>query len=165
MKPTWSRALMLLGAFAVLATVNLAIVGKERIRRDGITAYLVLAPVDPRSLLQGDYMALRFALAQELERSVAPSGSAPARDGETRRVAVALDARQVARLAAADAAPALMLRYRMRGGHVWLGTNAFFFEEGSAQRFDGARYGEFRVDRDSDEAVLVGLRDAELRPL
>ena len=165
MKLTWLRALMLLGVLAVLGAVNLGIVGKERIRRDGATIFLVLAPVDPRSLMQGDYMALRFELAQELERSVAPFGSAAPRDGETRLVAVALDAQQVARLASADTASTLKLRYRLRSGHVWLGTNAFFFEEGSAQRFDGARYGEFRVDRVSGEAVLVGLRDAELRAL
>lgn len=165
MRPTWLRALMLLGVLAVLGAVNFGIVGKERIRRDGATVFLVLAPVDPRSLMQGDYMALRFELAQELERSLAPSAGAAPRDGEIRHVAVAVDAQQVGRLAAADTTPALKLRYRLRGGHVWLGTNAFFFEEGSAQRFDAARYGEFRVDRTSGEAVLVGLRDAELRAL
>jgi uncharacterized membrane-anchored protein len=59
----------------------------------------------------------------------------------------------------------LRLRYRIRANRVWLGTNAFFFEEGSAARFNGARYGEFRVDRASGEAVLVGLRDAALKRL
>ena len=164
MKPTGPRLLILLGALLVLGTLNLAIVGKERIRRDGATVLLALAPVDPRSLMQGDYMALRFTLAQALEHSSAPAGAAP-RDGETRFAAVALDAQQVARLATADAPATLKLRYRIRGGRVWLGTNAFFFEEGSAQRFSGARYGEFRVDRASGEAVLVGLRDATLRAL
>ena len=164
MNATWSRALILLGTLLVLGVLNASIIGKERIRRDGATVYLALAPVDPRSLMQGDYMALRFALAQELERGDARPGSAP-REGETRWAAVALDAQQVARLAAADAPAALKLRYRIRGGRVWLGTNAFFFEEGSDQRFGSARYGEFRVDRDSGEAVLVGLRDAQLRAL
>ena len=49
--------------------------------------------------------------------------------------------------------------------HVWLGTNAFFFEEGTAERFSKARYGEFRVDRASGEAVLVGLRNDRLEAL
>ena len=164
MNTHWARALIGLGALLVLAAVNFAIVGKERIRRDGETVYLSLAPVDPRSLVQGDYMALRFALAQELARSRGNTDTPP-RDGETRFAAVALDAQRVARLAAVDAPAALKLRYRIRGGHVWLGTNAFFFEERSAARFGAARYGEFRVDRASDEAVLVGLRDAALGAL
>jgi uncharacterized membrane-anchored protein len=46
---------------------------------------------------------------------------------------------------------------------VWLGTNAYFFEEGTAQQYEGARFGEFRVDRESGEAVLVGLADKALK--
>jgi uncharacterized membrane-anchored protein len=171
MKSTRVRALIALGAALVLVAVNLAIAAKERIKRDGEIVYLPLAPVDPRSLMQGDYMALRFALVREIERSAA----APRREGEVGRAAITLDAQRVARLAEASAgtgtdasagkrAP-LALRYRIRGGQVWLGTNAFFFEEGSAARFSGARYGEFRVDRESGEAVLVGLRDAALKAM
>ena len=68
MKPLTLRALIALGALLVLGALNFAIVGKERIRRDGEVVYLPLAPVDPRSLIQGDYMALRFALARDIER-------------------------------------------------------------------------------------------------
>lgn len=157
------RALIALGALAVLGAVNLSIVGKERIRRGGEPVYLELAPVDPRSLMQGDYMALRFAITRDLER---PAGGTPPREGETRLAPVTLDARRVAHVAVGiSGAPTLQLRYRLRGGQVWLGTNAYFFEEGTAERFNGARYGEFRVDRASGEAVLVGLRDAALAPL
>ena len=74
-------------------------------------------------------------------------------------------ARRVATLASPRQPAVLRVQYRMRNGAVWLGTNAFFFEEGSDQRYAPARYGEFRVDRESGEAVLVGLRDAALKPL
>jgi hypothetical protein len=57
----------------------------------------------------------------------------------------------------------LRIRYRLRNGQVWLGTNAYFFEEGKADRYQGARYGEFRIDRDSGEAVLVALADENLK--
>lgn len=162
-RPGLVRALIALGALLVLGAVNVSIVGKERIRRDGEIVYLELAPVDPRSLMQGDYMALRFAMTRDLERA---AGDTPPREGETRRAPVTLDARRVAHVAAPNGgASTLTLRYRIRGGQVWLGTNAYFFEEGTAARFEGARYGEFRVDRASGEAVLVGLRDAALAPL
>jgi uncharacterized membrane-anchored protein len=153
------RALIVLGALLVLGAVDFAIVGKERIQRDGQTVYLPLAPVDPRSLMQGDYMALRFALATELTQRQAAEQPRP-REGEVRYAAVVLDPNQVASLASASATASMRVRYRIRHGQVWLGTNAFFFEEGSADRYRGARYGEFRVDRDSGEAVLVGLRGA-----
>jgi uncharacterized membrane-anchored protein len=154
------RALIVLGALLVLGAVNVSIVGKERIRRGGEIVYLELAPVDPRSLMQGDYMALRFALTRDIERD---AGATPPREGETRLAPVTLDARGVAHLAPGNGT--VNLRYRIRGGEVWLGTNAYFFEEGSEPRFSVARYGEFRVDRTTGEAVLVGLRDAALAPL
>ena len=156
------RGLIVLGTALVLGALNVAIVAKERIRRDGEVVYLRLAPVDPRSLIQGDYMALRFELAQALQRDKALA----LREGETRFAAVALDANRVAALATGDApGSTARLRYRIRNGQVWLGTNAFFFEEGSAVRFNSARYGEFRVDRGSGEAVLVGLRNDKLEAL
>ena len=133
------RALIVLGAALVLGAVNFAIVGKERIRRDGEVVYLRLAPVDPRSLIQGDYMALRFELAQKLQGD---AGTATKREGETGFAEVALDANRVAALALPGAPTRLRLRYRIRNGQVWLGTNAFFFEEGSASRFNDAHYGE-----------------------
>lgn len=158
---TAPRWLTLLGALLVLGALNFSIGGKERIKSDGEIVYLRLAPVDPRSLMQGDYMALRFALVQELDQAVAGG----AREGEVRLAPVALGPDRVAVLADATVPATLKLRYRIRNGQVWLGTNAFFFQEGDAERFSGARYGEFRVDRASGEAVLVGLRDPGLKPL
>ena len=167
---TGPRWLTLLGAALVFGALNFSIVGKENIKRSGEIVYLRLAPVDPRSLMQGDYMALRFALVQELDktlgRDAAPSAASGPREGEVRFANVALAADRVASLTDAAAAPAtLRLRYRIRNGQVWLGTNAFFFQEGDAARFSSARYGEFRVDRASGEAVLVGLRDETLKAL
>jgi len=162
--PLHLRALILLGALLVLGALNSAIVGKERIRRGGDVVFLPLAPVDPRSLIQGDYMALRFALARDIERR-READRREGRDGEVALAPITLDDRRIAQLAGDGAAPAMTLRYRIRHGHVWLGTNAFFFEEGTAERFNSARYGEFRVDRASGEAVLVGLRNDQLEGL
>jgi uncharacterized membrane-anchored protein len=191
--PAVRRALIVAAAALVLGVVGGLVAKKERIRRDGAVAFLRLAPIDPRSLMQGDYMALRFALANEIEamlrRGAAPEvgdedeeeGVRPASgeqgagsavpafaralgEGGFAFAPVRLDERGVASLAVGDPA-ALRFRYRLRGGRPWLGTNAFFFREGEAARYRDARYGEFRVDRESGEAVLVGLRDEALRPL
>jgi uncharacterized membrane-anchored protein len=123
--------------------------------------YLDLAPVDPRSLMQGDYMTLRFRLAEDIRTHAKPL---PA-EGEMGRAEVNVGKDRVATLAKAGETGNLRVRYRVRKGNVWLGTNAFFFEEGSEKRFAPARYGEFRVDAGSGEAVLVGLRDSALKPL
>jgi uncharacterized membrane-anchored protein len=159
MSPLLTRVLAVAGAALVLGTVNYALAGKEDVIRNGATVYLELAPVDPRSLMQGDYMALRFRLAEELEA---------ARDGVSvgareRRAPLDLDARGVATLAAG--ASDAEIAFKIRQGRVWLGTNAYFFAEGSAERYERARFGVFRLRRTDGEAVLVGLADERLNAL
>lgn len=153
MRPTIQRGIIAAGVALVLGLVNWSIYSKEDIKAHGERIYLELQPVDPRSLMQGDYMALRFKLADQIK------------PGAGNRAPVIIDASGVATLDSANRPESLRIRYRWHRGFVWLGTNAYFFEEGSAQRFEAARYGEFRVDRESGEAVLVGLRDAQRAPL
>jgi uncharacterized membrane-anchored protein len=159
MNATTTRGLVFFAALLVLGAVNYSIYGKEETIRTGDVVYLELAPVDPRSLMQGDYMALRFRLTEHIE-----SARANSTIGATVRSApLSLDSRRVATLAAGDAA--LRMGYRIRGGTVWLGTNAYFFAEGSAERYSQARYGEFRINPLSGDAVLVGLADEGLNRL
>jgi uncharacterized membrane-anchored protein len=103
--------------------------------------------------MQGDYMALRFQIADDIEAE--ESGSA----------SLSVDERGIATLSRSPGAGDLRIRYRLRNGQIWLGTNAYFFEEGTAQRYEDAKFGEFRIDRDSGEAVLVALTDQNLAPI
>jgi uncharacterized membrane-anchored protein len=54
----------------VLGVVNWSIYKKEQLLENGQIVYLPLAPVDPRSLMQGDYMALRFAIVSDIETAL-----------------------------------------------------------------------------------------------
>jgi uncharacterized membrane-anchored protein len=158
---TVTRILAVAALVIVLAAVNYSIYGKEGIIRSGEIVYLELAPVDPRSLMQGDYMALRFELANE----IAAARSAGTLDENLRSVPLALNERRVATLGSANDG-GLRIAFKIIGyGQVWLGTNAYFFAEGTADRYAPARYGEFRLSPDTGEAVLVGLRDENLSRL
>jgi uncharacterized membrane-anchored protein len=55
-------------------------------------------------------------------------------------------------------------RFSSREDRVWLGTNAFFMQEGDADRYQAARFGEFWLN-ESGDAMLVDLRDADLRTM
>ena len=156
-------ALVAAGLVLVLAVPNALVVHKERLLAGGTPMLLELAPVDPRSLIQGDYMRLDYALS----RQIADSQAAWPRSGE---IVVALDDLGVARFVRRHR-PGTPLRrgehlltYRWRNGRIRVGTDAFHFQEGHAGRYQGARYGELRVAR-SGTSVLVGLRDSARAPL
>ncbi len=93
---------------------------------------LELAPVDPRSLMQGDYMALRFKVAREVFTA---QSLATLRDGN---LVLGVDDHGVATYRRLDdggaplAADEVRLRFRIRNGAPkFAGRNAFFFEEGA----------------------------------
>lgn len=61
-----NKIIALVALIAVLGIVNASIIDKEKHLAEGQVVYLELAPVDPRSLMQGDYMALNFRVAQQV---------------------------------------------------------------------------------------------------
>lgn len=157
--------------FGGLALVVLALVGlvasKELVLARGTRVLLELVPVDPRSLMQGDYMRLDYAVSraarsmEDLSQSFAPP--------EEGRLVLRLNAEGVGTFVRHDTgtplAPGeLLLRYKLRDGRVRLGAESFFFQEGLADHYAGAKYGELRVAGDGS-SVLVGLRDTERHPL
>lgn len=157
------KAIALAAGLAVLAFVNLGIYQREQLVTGGRVVLLKLSPVDPRSLMQGDYMRLNFEAADQAFTFQRRRSSA---DGH---VVVALDGQGVGHFRRlADTRPLapgeVALRYRIRGGEPNFATNAYFFEEGQAAAFAEAAYGEFRVGKDG-EMILTGLRDAGFRPL
>ena len=157
------KVIVVLAALAMLAIVNISIYSRERLLTNGRVVLLELAPADPRSLMQGDYMALRFKIANDAFRRDLPDMQ---RDGY---IVAELDGNGVAsfRRFANDAsigANEVLLRYRIRNKEPKFATNAFFFQEGHADRYGNARYGEFRVSRDG-EMILTGLRGADFAVL
>ena len=62
----WERLIVVAALVLILVLINWQIWSKERHLAEGEVVFLELAPVDPRSLMQGDYMALRFALANRV---------------------------------------------------------------------------------------------------
>ena len=160
----WSRWAIGCSALTVLAVVNVSIWQKEKLIAEGRPVYAELAPIDPRSLIQGDYMALRFSLPPDLDRTTEGLMS-----GQRPHVIAQPDARGVLTMLRVDrgaplAANELRIELTPKDGRWILVSDAWFFKEGEAQRYAAAKYGEFRVDAEG-RALLVGLRDAKLESL
>ncbi len=157
---------LLLGGTAVFVVVaNLAIWQKEDLIAQGDVLYLALAPVDPRSLMEGDYMRLRFPTvdAPEVPLLQGLGASRP-------RMVVRRDARKVAVVQRlfVNGQPLsegeLLLELTPKNGGWVVVSDAWFFKEGDAVRWEKSRFGEFRVLPDG-RALLVGMADADLHSI
>jgi uncharacterized membrane-anchored protein len=149
------RPIAVLAGLFVLAAVNWTIYAREQLLAAGQAVLLELAPVDPRSLIQGDYMALRFKVADEV------FGRGRSKIAEDGRIVVRIGERGVASFVRRDGGEPLaqgeaLVRYRIREGNVKFATNAYFFQEGTASQYARARFGEFRVAPDG-EMLLTNL--------
>jgi len=157
------KAVAIVAGLIVLGFANYGIYARERLVRNGTQVFLRLAPVDPRSFMQGDYMRLRFQVADQ-------AGSQPGmREGKSGRIVLALDANHVGSFRRIDdgrppAPGEALIRFRVRNWSGRLATDSFFFEEGQGPAYARAAYGEFRLAPDG-EAILTGLRGPRLEPL
>lgn len=185
LKPTsqgsskFNLLLAIVGLIVVLVGVNLGIKKYETHLATAEKVLLQLAPVDPRSLMQGDYMALNYAISEQImaaiEQQLATTEDQQqieslynlSQDG---LVVIKKDAQgvgQFVRLVSPSeenqlslAKEELLLAYRLRQGQVKIATNAFFFQEGQAAAFEQAKYGLFRVN-DKGEPLLTDMVNSD----
>jgi len=145
----------------ILILINHNIYKKEHILENGKMVLLELAPVDPRSIMQGDYMRLRFSIETQMLKED---------DDEINYNTIQhgyfianLDLNNIGTFSHIDRGEELnenqvKMEYKLRYGRIYLATHAFYFQEGSASEYEKAKYGEFRVATNG-ELLLNNLRD------
>jgi uncharacterized membrane-anchored protein len=159
--------IVLAGLALILGATNWDILGKRKVIAEGAPLLLELRPADPRSLIQGDYMAL--ALADDTMPDAATIATLPYRG----TVILTLDAQGVGKFARLDdGAPLqpseLRVQYRRhedwRGARLDYGAQAFFFQGGDAELYNGAKYALLRVAGDGG-TVLTDLAGEDRQPI
>ncbi|WP_431264799.1 GDYXXLXY domain-containing protein [Roseateles chitinivorans] len=172
-----ARALLLGSGVLALVLVNVLIAARERSIAEGRPVFVKLAPVDPRSLMQGDYMRLSYELPSVGGRNRAGAfdwtpraGDTPPLWGRRPQLAAVIDARGVVQSARAlepgEAPPpgTQLLELTPKGGGWTFVSDAWFFREGEAARWQPAKYGEFRVTPEG-KGLLVRVVGEDLKPL
>lgn len=148
------KALFIIVSLGIFAVFNYVIYEKERVKANGETVLLELAPVDPRSMMQGDYMRLRYAIG--LNQSY---------KAEKKRgyMVVSLDSDKVATFSRfyngeVIAPNERLLHFHNRHGNLRIVPDSFMFQEGHAKFYQTAKYGVFKFDK-SGNHLLAGLAD------
>ena len=142
-----------------------SVLQKERLLSSGDSVILALRPVDPRSLMQGDYMVLRFALEDDIrsalselraEDKVRAKGAAVLEEGPDKVF-------HFKRLE--DGSPLAgtekLLIFRGREHNIQVSSGSFFFQEGHGQAYEKARFALLRVDSGGN-SLITRLLDEKL---
>ena len=135
----------------------------KKVREEGRTVYLDLQPVDPRALMLGDYMRLRYAEERVPEGmdidDLPPKGA----------FVMTLNENNVGSFSHLDskakiASNQVRFNYTRTNRSLTFGAPRFYFENGTAETYENARYGVFKVSP-AGKAILVNLADEEFRTL
>lgn len=154
--------IILVNLLLVLGLFNHSMMKKETLLTDGELALLELAPVDPRSLMQGDYMTLNYAISQDVKRDSTPKRGfcvvKLAENGVAERVRI-----QAGKTPLNEGEFLIVYTLTSRG-RLNIGAESFFFQEGHAERYEKAKYGGLRIDHQGN-SLLVGLYDENRKKL
>ncbi len=150
-------------ALFTILSAQIAIHDKETLIARGQPVFVQLAPRDPRSRMQGDFMAL----AQTV-----PSVDAEFLSARKPMVLARCDARGIAQILrvlrmdepASLAADELLIELTPKDGRWVIASDAWYFKEGEAARWERARFAEYRITPEG-RALLVNLRGPDLEPL
>ena len=154
----YSRILIIVNLILLLGYFNWSVYQKEQTLKDGQLVLLQLAPVDPRSLMQGDYMRLNYKEASSdlLDEQTGTRGYAILRT----------DSNQVGEIVRLQNTlepindNELVIKYKIINRRLFVGAESFFFEEGQDTLYQKAVYGGLKVD-DKGQSLLVGLYDKD----
>lgn len=149
---------LLLVVVVQIVIIAVLIVSKEALLRTGQTVRLELAPLDPRSLMQGDYVRLNYKISQ------LPPG---ADLGESHRVQLILHPdengifqfKEIYRKSKILAPDEVVITGRPAGdqNQLHFGIESYFVPEGTGIEVEhSAKYGIVEVNKKGD-AMLISL--------
>ncbi len=146
----------------IFITFNLMIFQKQRLLRSGETVYFAIVPSDPRSLMQGDYMAFRYKMEDEIKNSQVIT---PKNHGY---LVVTYDNESVGHFVRfydggklAENEKLVKYRYNPQSilGYT-INPHTFFFQEKLQQDYQKAEYAIFHYQGEKNY-LLVGLADGD----
>lgn len=144
------------------------IIGNQQHLKKSESLYIELQPVDPRSLIQGDYMRLNYELHLP---ELANADMTPDFIHNKAHILAYVQLDAMRRVVATSFEPqaGAVQKLMLKNPHnyfegLYPSTQSFLFAEGLGECYEQAKYAEFKVNRDG-KAILAGLKNADLKDL
>lgn len=147
--------IILLNLLLVLAFFHYSVIKKETMLDKGTLVLLELAPVDPRSLIQGDYMTLSYAMARKDDTLEIPKRGYCVVNLKPGSIANRV---RLQKNRTPLASNEYLIKYTADRWNLNIGAESYFFQEGQATKFEKAKYGGIKIDNKGN-SLLVGLYD------
>ncbi|MBD0405184.1 GDYXXLXY domain-containing protein [Flammeovirga sp. EKP202] len=158
----YKRLIIAFNCLIVLMVFNYSIYKNEQLLDDSSIVFFELAPVDPRSLMQGDYMVLDYKNSRtNSSDSIASRGYLVFNLDENNVCTKVRLQKEKEPLNDNE----YILKYTKRNNwRLNFGAESYFFEEGQADSFERAEYGALKIDEEGN-SLLVGLYDKDLKKI
>jgi uncharacterized membrane-anchored protein len=154
--------IIILNLILLLVYFNHSIFKKEELLKDGQLVLLELAPVDPRSLMQGDYMTLRYKISEHIHSDNIPKrGYCVVRLDSS---GVAYKIRFQKDLSPLNEGEHLIEYTSPDKWNVNIGAESYFFQEGQVEKYEKAKYGGVKIDKNGN-SLLIGLYDEQQKKI
>lgn len=133
------KILVVLNLLLLMIAFGYSVVKEERNLKQK-TFYIKTAPIDPRSLIQGDYMILNYDITE--------SARGEARNLRKGYIRVRLNNLKVAEFmkVSKEYLPSsdneLSIQFHQNDSTIDIGVNSYLFQEGAGNRFQRAQYAE-----------------------
>lgn len=153
---------ILLNLVLLLVYFHYSVNKKEDLLKDGQLVFLELAPVDPRSLMQGDYMELRYAISENINHDSIPKrGYCVVVLDKNNRASKIRFQKETTPLKQGE----YLIEYTSKNSwNLNIGAESFFFQEGKAELFEKAKFGGVKIDQKGN-SLLIGLYDEKLQKI
>lgn len=149
------KIILIISVLLVFITIGTSVNKRESLLNKGEIFLFRLTPVDPRSIMQGDYMTLNYQITSETGAENIPSRGYIVFQVDSFNVADKIRyQKQTYPLAENER----IIKYFRHKKNISIGSESYFFQEGDADVYADARFGGIKVAKDG-ESILLGLFD------
>ncbi|MDO5577124.1 MAG: GDYXXLXY domain-containing protein [Fibrobacter sp.] len=150
------KIVLLVSVLLAFVVVGISVINRERLLSSGETFLFELIPVDPRSIMQGDYMELSYKITRKvIPEDSSSTDSIPSRgyiifkpDSNNVAQRVCFQKKQTPLISGER-----QIKYFTHSGGISIGSGSYFFQEGDAKRFEGAKYGGIKVAKNGSSIL------------
>lgn len=151
-----STKIIILNVILIFSFALFQIINKEKLINNGDLVLFNLRPVDPRSLMQGDYMILRYAITRSRNyKDTIPQNGYIVFKTDSFNIATKVRFQKERTPLYEDEK---VVKYIYKNNEISIGSESYFFQEGTGGKYSGAEYGVMKIDT-LGNSTLIGLYD------